>query len=482
MPGDPEGVPEAAEGLHGWGPPLMQEPPEVSTVHTEAAGELRPAHARRLPHLFDLLRARHAGPYSPVASWMTQHRVSLSMIVRDESENLAALLSSVRPHVDEIVVVDTGSTDRTVEVARRWADKVAEIKHCNDDEGRIADFSVARNHALDLCSHDWVLWLDGDDLLGGLPSAIRDLVRDRSRHGRPTSVLLPYEYSYHPNGTPSLVQWRERLVWPRSEFRWSGPVHETLGRHGSSDAVQSTVLVVKHRRQFLSKPQDPGRNLRILEGHVARTGIADVRSLYYLGKELMAAGRHAEAVPHIVKHVDHESWDDSKCQSLLDLSACYLALGSHSEAAQAAWEAALERSWPDPYYQLARVFIARAGGAKDMARAAHFARIGLALDAERADTLLFRDPGEAASMRTLIGHCLASLPDADRSVLSRPLGGPASPTSPEEVKARIVSDLRSLGVEKVDLRISKAESVPGRSPPPAQPQQWCQGVHGAVGP
>jgi tetratricopeptide (TPR) repeat protein len=84
--------------------------------------------------------------------------ISLCMIVRDEADNLSSCLSSVMAIVDEMVVLDTGSTDETVAIARSFGAQVHHFTWCND-------FSAARNAALQYVTGDWVLVLDADERL-----------------------------------------------------------------------------------------------------------------------------------------------------------------------------------------------------------------------------------------------------------------------------------------------------------------------------
>ena len=87
--------------------------------------------------------------------------VSVCMIVKDAQGTLYRCLESVKPIADEIVVCDTGSSDRTMEIAREYTDQVYEIPW--DD-----DFAAARNRSIEKATGDWVLWIDADEyLLGG---------------------------------------------------------------------------------------------------------------------------------------------------------------------------------------------------------------------------------------------------------------------------------------------------------------------------
>jgi tetratricopeptide (TPR) repeat protein len=84
--------------------------------------------------------------------------ISFCAIVKNEAENLPRCLASVQPYVDELIVVDTGSTDETTAIAQQYNAKVSHFEWCDD-------FAAARNHALSLVSGDWILTLDADEEL-----------------------------------------------------------------------------------------------------------------------------------------------------------------------------------------------------------------------------------------------------------------------------------------------------------------------------
>ncbi len=89
-------------------------------------------------------------------------RISQCMIVKNEEKYLEDCLKAMSPIREavpsELIVVDTGSTDRTVEIAEQYADQVLHFEWCDD-------FSAARNVSLEAASGEWFLYLDGDEIL-----------------------------------------------------------------------------------------------------------------------------------------------------------------------------------------------------------------------------------------------------------------------------------------------------------------------------
>lgn len=101
-------------------------------------------------------------------------KLSLCMIVKDEEKTLATCLESVQDIVDEMVVIDTGSTDKTVEIIKKFGAKVSFFTWCND-------FAIARNVALSHVTGDWVLVLDADEVFNRkIASQVREAIADKN--------------------------------------------------------------------------------------------------------------------------------------------------------------------------------------------------------------------------------------------------------------------------------------------------------------
>ena len=98
--------------------------------------------------------------------------ISLCMIVKNEEKVLARCLDSVKPAVDEIVILDTGSTDATKDVAARYTDRIYDFPW-------VDDFSAARNASFAKASMTFTMWLDADDVL--LPEDLEALIQLKSQ-------------------------------------------------------------------------------------------------------------------------------------------------------------------------------------------------------------------------------------------------------------------------------------------------------------
>ena len=159
----------------------------------------------------------------PVSHPLAQKKdptLSLCMIVKNEAQTLEKCLSFARPHVDEIVIVDTGSTDGTRAIAQRYADVFDEIPWPGS-------FSEARNHSLDLASSTFILILDGDEYLSdplGWQRIREALQPDLAGAQIPVFSLLE---------GGGLVQsdrlWLERLFRNQPDVRFTGRVHNQIG-------------------------------------------------------------------------------------------------------------------------------------------------------------------------------------------------------------------------------------------------------------
>ena len=263
--------------------------------------------------------------------------LSLAMIAKNEENCLGRCLESVKDLVDEIVVVDTGSTDKTKEIALKYTDKVFDFKW-------IDDFSAARNYSFEMCTGDHILWLDCDDVI--LPE---DATKLRALDLSDIEILIsPYEYAHDEYGKSICTVPRERIVKRSLGLKWEQPIHEylpLLGKQFISD------FAVHHYRQGGTSD----RNLRILEKIVAKNP-QNTRNVYYLGKEYQDCGKINEAVKYLTMFTENSAgafWEDIY-QAHYRLAQCYRHMQDEVKFKEHIFKSiSLEERRAEPYYQLA---------------------------------------------------------------------------------------------------------------------------------
>jgi len=381
----------------------------------------------------------------------TRANVSACFIVRDDEASglLEDCFESIRPHVAEIVVVDTGSKDGTPAIAKKYADIFEVFTDCNNPEtGEITDFSLARNRSFDLATQPWVMWMDSDDILAG-GEHIKRLVEfgEHNRKAQPDGIerdwcyLFPYEYIYSPSGQCVCVHYRERLISRRGSMRWVNPVHEVMIPQDRSNLilVPNDDVVFKHQRQRSKKPasSQQGRNLRILQKFVEQDGCEDARQFYYLGLEYANAGNREKAIHWLTKYYGVSGWEDEKTMAAMKLADIFYANSQHDEGIEWAFRAIkTKEDWGEGYFALARGFYNLAiqgpkGGdvRRNWEKCARHARAGLALPPTR--TMLFVNPLERlVDVHVFLTMACSQLGDAASALLHAEEAKKASPSDP----------------------------------------------------
>ena len=195
--------------------------------------------------------------------------ISLCMIVKNEELTLERCLKSIQDIVDEIIIVDTGSTDKTKEIAYKFTNKVYDFKWCDD-------FSKARNYSFSKATKEYIMWLDADDVI---------LEKDRVKlqHLKETLdkktdiVMLKYDLNLDENGVPALSYYRERILKRKNDYKWKSPIHEVIELKGK---LLYEDISITHQKE---KHHDPKRNLRIFETMKKKLVVID-KHLQEVGK------------------------------------------------------------------------------------------------------------------------------------------------------------------------------------------------------
>ncbi|KAJ3198339.1 hypothetical protein HK101_006473 [Irineochytrium annulatum] len=211
------------------------------------------------------------------------------MIVKNEEASLARCLDSVNGITDEIVIVDTGSTDRTRQIASRYTDRIVDFEW-------VDDFAAARNFAFDQAKSEYILWLDADDVFEAEDRA-KLIALKRSLDPAVDSVTMDYNLSFTAEGKVSYSLRRNRLVRRDRQFRWIGAVHEYLAVAGN---LLHSDIAVTHKKD----KEYTDRNLRIYRKREQTGEEFSPRDLYYFGNELKDHGQHEDAVKYYEKFLD----------------------------------------------------------------------------------------------------------------------------------------------------------------------------------
>ena len=217
------------------------------------------------------------------------------MIVKNEEDVLARCLESAAGVVDEIIVVDTGSTDRTREVAARFTRQIYSFPWRDD-------FAAARNESFSHASMDYCMWLDADDVLLEADQAAL-LALKETLDPAVSVVMAPYHTGFDEGGRVTFSYYRERLIKNRAGMRWDGAVHEAVTPLGK---VLYADFAVTHRK---TRPSDPDRNLRIYQAQLDAGKKLEPRHQFYYGRELYYHRRWSEALAVFEKFLaDGQGW------------------------------------------------------------------------------------------------------------------------------------------------------------------------------
>ncbi len=235
--------------------------------------------------------------------------ISLCMIVKNEEKTIARCLDSVADLVDEIIVVDTGSTDNTVEILKKYTDKIYHFEW-------IDDFAAARNFAFDKATMEYILWLDADDVIYEKDRRKFATLKQTLNYSV-DSVSMEYHLAFDSEGNVTSKLRRNRLVKRANGFRWYGAVHECL-------LVGGNILVSDIAVTHVSVEHESDRNLRIYEARLARGERFEPRDLYYYANELLDHGRRADAVEFYRRFLDtNQGWIEDVIAACGKLADCY---------------------------------------------------------------------------------------------------------------------------------------------------------------
>lgn len=213
--------------------------------------------------------------------------LSLCMIVKNEEAVLERILKPVSQVMDAILIADTGSSDRTKEIAEQYTSQVFDFPWCDD-------FSAPRNFLLEKVRTDYWMWLDADDVLDEENLEKLKSLKETLNPGTDV-VMMEYAAGFDQSGRTTFSYFRERIMKTSRNFRWNGAVHETVIPEGN---IIYSDVVIRHRK---CGKGDPDRNLRIYEKMLAGGETLEPRHQLYYGRELYYHQRYPETEAVLVE-------------------------------------------------------------------------------------------------------------------------------------------------------------------------------------
>jgi len=209
--------------------------------------------------------------------------IALTMIVRNEESNLHRCFESVKNVVDEIIMVDTGSTDASVDIAKKYNVKISKIKWAND-------FSEARNKALERVQSDWILHLDADECLTKeSESLILGLINNTSADA--FSVVVR-NYQSDLDMIKYIDDPQIRIFRNYKGYQYEQPVHEQIGHSilRNKGTVENSPLMIEHFGYMDDPIEKAKRNFPLLE-HALQKNPSDAYLNFKMGETLKALNK-----------------------------------------------------------------------------------------------------------------------------------------------------------------------------------------------
>lgn len=282
------------------------------------------------------------------------------MIVKNEEKNIRQALTWGKEITCEQIVVDTGSTDRTVEIAEEMGAKVFHFTWIND-------FSAAKNFAIEQASGNWIAFLDADEYFSPEDSkkVIPLIARlEKEDAGRTIVIRTPW-INLDDNGEITSVGTQERLFRNMPELRYQNKVHEALQFTGSKNVKifnAREILSIYHTgyaETVFTEKRKFDRNLAILEQEVEENP-ENYDTWVYVGDSYFGSGqfdRAEEIYKKVVDHIESISTRDHKDRVLCNLlQLMYIKPGTSENEIVQSYQKAVEYGCqsPDAEYWIGR--------------------------------------------------------------------------------------------------------------------------------
>lgn len=280
--------------------------------------------------------------------------ISLCMIVKNEEKVLERCLTTVAHLIDEVVVVDTGSTDATKTIAQKFTDKVYDFKWVND-------FSAARNFAASKATAKWILVLDGDEYVE--EENFKEFLNEiRNDCGQFNAYAINIINFIGVNGEKIIHNQHERVYLNDGTITYTRRIHEQLTcKEGEEIRLKKSCLTIYHSgylNKVVREKEKQERNTQLLDREIEQ-GNNKAFDYFNYGNQSFSSGNYEEALDFYIKAYnlkeDHKlSW---VALNMVNIVNCLIQLKRYDDALNVIEDAMiLYETAPDFLYLRSEVF------------------------------------------------------------------------------------------------------------------------------
>lgn len=246
--------------------------------------------------------------------------VSVCIITKNEAEHLEKCLAALQPYPFEIVVVDTGSTDSSKEVARKYTDRIFDFEWIND-------FSAARNFSIKCASHNMILVLDTDEYITELDLEKTQQLIERN----PKAIGCITRLDYFESNNEILRQFCTlQRLFNRNYYHYEGSIHEVLVRNESCPSVPDyqAPVTADHTGYLGSEEkrrEKAMRNITLLEKEI-EANPSNPYFYFQMGQSYLMMRKEKEAYPYLKLAIDHHPSGKDDYTSVLVCNYGYMTI------------------------------------------------------------------------------------------------------------------------------------------------------------
>ncbi len=236
--------------------------------------------------------------------------ISVCMIVKNEALHLSNSLKEIAKYFDDIVVVDTGSSDDSKSIARNFTDKVYDFEW-------ISDFSAARNYSLQFAKYDWILVVDADEVINTFDVAVlSELINTHSTQVGTVEIASIIDNNENTTDV-DLIRERISRIFNKKYYEFVGIIHEQICKKNTEktpDRRFDTPLSFMHNgytKEIIESKDKIARNITLLQHAIDKTSDDaylhyQLGKSHYLGKDYKRAAQSFETSLRLQKDMHQD--------------------------------------------------------------------------------------------------------------------------------------------------------------------------------